>query len=66
MTRTVADVVPNRFWTATEITAAIRLGRASGGSGGFTIAATYGDFDDSTKVEDPEAWRLILVLRREG
>lgn len=66
MTRTVADVVPNRFWTATEITAAIRLGGASEGSGGFTIAATYGDFDDTTKVDDPEAWRLILILRREG
>ena len=65
-TRTVADVVPNRFWTATEITAAIRLSGASGGSGGFTIAATYGDFDDVTKVSDPEAWRLILILRREG
>jgi len=56
--RTVTDVVPNRFWTATEITAAIRL------AGGFTIAATYGDFDDTTKVDDPEAWRLIIVLRR--
>ena len=58
-TRTVTDVVPNRFWTATEITAAIKL------AGGFTIAATYGDFDDSTKVDAPEAWRLMLILRRE-
>jgi len=60
--RTVTDVVPNRFWTATEVTAAIRLGGAA--SGGFAIAATYGDFDATTKVDDPEAWRLILVLRR--
>lgn len=58
-TRTVTDVVPNRFWTATEITAAIRL------AGGFTTAATYGDFDDSTPVDAPEAWRLILILRRD-
>ena len=57
--RTVADVVPNRFWTATELTAAIRL------AGGFTIAASYGDFDETTTVDAPEAWRLILVLRRD-
>ena len=58
--RTVTDVVPNRFWTATEVTAAIRL------AGGFTIAATYGDFDAATKVDDPEAWRLIIVLHRDA
>lgn len=58
-TRTVTDVVPNRFWTATEITAAIRL------AGGLTIAATYGDFDDTTTIDAPDAWRLILVLRRD-
>jgi SAM-dependent methyltransferase len=58
--RTVTDVVPNRFWTATEITAAIRL------AGSFTIVATYGDFDGATPVDAPEAWRLILVLRREA
>jgi SAM-dependent methyltransferase len=57
--RTVADVVPNRFWTATEMTAGIRL------AGGFTIAATYGDFDASTALDDPSAWRMILILRRE-
>lgn len=57
--RTVTDVVPNRFWTAAEMTAAIRL------AGGFTVAASYGDFDDSTTLEDPAAWRMILVLRRE-
>jgi hypothetical protein len=59
-TRTVTDVVPNRFWTATEITAAIRL------AGGFTVVATYGDFDDTTPVDAPEAWRLILILRRDA
>jgi SAM-dependent methyltransferase len=58
-TRTVADVVPNRFWTGTEITAAVRL------AGGFTIAASYGDFDDSTMVDDPSAWRMIFILRRD-
>jgi SAM-dependent methyltransferase len=57
--RTVADVVPNRFWTATELTAAIRL------AGGFTIVASYGDFDTDTPVEAPDAWRMILILRRE-
>jgi len=59
-TRTVTDVVPNRFWTATEMTAAIRL------AGGFTVAATHGDFDDTTPVDAPDAWRLILVLRRDA
>ncbi len=56
--RTVTDVVPNRFWTATELTAAIRL------AGGFAAAARYGDFDDTTMLDDPAAWRMILVLRR--
>ena len=57
--RTVTDVVPNRFWTATEMVAAIRL------AGGLDIAASYGDFDADLPVEAPEAWRMILVLRRQ-
>jgi len=57
--RTVTDVVPNRFWTATELTAAIRL------AGGFAVAASYGDFGADTPVEAADAWRMILVLRRE-
>lgn len=56
--RSVSDVVPNRFWTATEMTAAIRL------AGGYALAASYGDFDDTTMLGDPAAWRMILVLRR--
>jgi SAM-dependent methyltransferase len=58
--REVTDVVPNRFWTATELTAAIRL------AGGFAVVASYGDFEADTPVEAPDAWRMILVLRREG
>jgi SAM-dependent methyltransferase len=57
--RTVTDVVPNRFWTATELTAAIRL------AGGFTVAASYGDFETDMPVDAPGAWRMILVLSRE-
>ena len=57
--RTVTDVVPNRFWTATELTAAIRL------AGGFAVVASYGNFDDGTPVGAADAWRMILVLRRE-
>ena len=57
--RTVTDVVPNRFWTATELTAAIRL------ADGFAVAASYGDFDTDLPVDAPDAWRMILVLRRE-
>jgi SAM-dependent methyltransferase len=57
--RTVTDVVPNRFWTATELAAAFRL------AGGFVPAASYGDFDADSPVDAAEAWRMILVLRRE-
>jgi SAM-dependent methyltransferase len=56
--RTVSDVVPNRFWTLTEFTAAVRL------AGGYELAASYGDFDDTTSLESPTAWRMILILRR--
>jgi SAM-dependent methyltransferase len=58
--RTVTDVVPNRFWTATELTAAIRL------AGGFAVVASLGDFEADIPVEAPDAWRMILILRREG
>jgi SAM-dependent methyltransferase len=57
--RTVTDVVPNRFWTATELIAAIRL------AGGFAVAAIHGDFDDGTAVDAADAWRMILILRRQ-
>jgi len=56
--RTVTDVVPNRFWTATELTAAVRL------AGGFDVVASYGDFDSDLPVDAADAWRMILVLRR--
>ena len=57
--RTLADVVPNRFWTGTEVTAAVRL------AGGFTVVACYGDFADGVSLSAPEAWRMIIVLSRE-
>ena len=57
--RTVTDIVPNRFWTATELTAAIRL------AGGLAMLASHGDFDVATPVAAPDAWRMILVLQRE-
>ena len=57
--RTVTNVVPNRFWSATEMAAALRL------AGGLVPAASYGDFDADSPVDAPEAWRMILVLRRE-
>jgi SAM-dependent methyltransferase len=56
--RTVSDVVPNRFWTLTEFTAAVRL------AGGYELAASYGDFDDTTTLDAPTAWRMIQILRR--
>ena len=45
--------------SSTELTAAIRL------AGGFAVVASYGDFDADTPVEAVDAWRMILVLRRE-
>jgi SAM-dependent methyltransferase len=60
--RTVSDVVPNRFWTLTEFTAAVRLANAAGA--GLTLAASYGDFDTVTPLDAPAAWRMILILRR--
>ncbi|WP_345024043.1 class I SAM-dependent methyltransferase [Actinomadura keratinilytica] len=56
-TRVVRDVVPYRFWSATEVEAAVRL------SGALRVVARYGDFGD-VPVTDPEAWRMILVLAR--
>jgi SAM-dependent methyltransferase len=76
--RTVSDVVPNRFWTLTEFTAAIALANtapagpsqagpdpvAPGGTGVFELVASYGDFDQTTALDASAAWRMILVLRR--
>jgi cobalamin biosynthesis protein CbiG len=68
--RTVSEVVPNRFWTLTEFTAAVRLANAAANaSGGVTVArpldlvASYGDFDVDTTLDAPNAWRMILILR---
>ncbi|WP_131741897.1 class I SAM-dependent methyltransferase [Actinomadura roseirufa] len=57
--RVIRDVVPYRFWTATELDAAIRL------AGGLDVAARYGDFGagaDAVPLTAPEAWRMITVL----
>ncbi len=59
-TRILRDVVPYRFWTATELDAAVRL------AGGLDVVAQYGDFgagEDAVALTDPEAWRMISVLR---
>ncbi|MEU5880658.1 class I SAM-dependent methyltransferase [Spirillospora sp. NPDC047279] len=54
--RVIRDVVPYRFWSATEVEAAVRL------SGAFEIVARYGDFGD-VALTDPAAWRMITLLR---
>jgi hypothetical protein len=61
--RTVSDVVPNRFWTLTEFTAAVRLANARAAARPLVLAASYGDFDDTTALDAPTAWRMILILR---
>jgi hypothetical protein len=69
--RTVSDVVPNRFWTLTEFTAAIALANARGAASapgdpaaGLELVASYGDFDETTALDSPAAWRMVLILRR--
>jgi SAM-dependent methyltransferase len=72
--RTVTDVVPNRFWTRTEFTAAIALANAhawrtaqaddpAGTPATLELIAAYGDFDTVTPVDDPTAWRMIMVIQ---
>lgn len=74
--RTVSDVVPNRFWTLTEFTAAMALAnaqsaapeagvaqQASDPKGRLDLVASYGDFDETTTLDAPSAWRMILILR---
>jgi SAM-dependent methyltransferase len=56
----IQGVVPYRFWTATELAAAIRL------AGGLTVVARYGDFDADVPLGSPDAWRMITLLRRAG
>jgi SAM-dependent methyltransferase len=58
-TRVVRGVVPYRFWTATELDAAIRL------CGSLETVARYGDFA-GVGIDDPDAWRLITVMRAAG
>jgi len=53
----IQGVVPYRFWTATELQAAIRM------AGGLTVEAQYGDFDASVSLHSPDAWRMITLLR---
>ena len=63
--RTVSDVVPNRFWTLTEFTAAVRLANALAAAPArpLDLVASYGDFDVTTALDAPTAWRMILILR---
>lgn len=53
----IQGVVPYRFWTFTELEAAIRL------AGGLTVEAQYGDFDPAVSLGSPHAWRMITLLR---
>ena len=57
--RTVTDVVPNRFWTATEVNRGDPARLAASRSRRSTGTSTR-----RQKVDDLEAWRLILILDR--
>ncbi|ROO84152.1 methyltransferase family protein [Actinocorallia herbida] len=61
--RTAEGVVPFRFWTATELQAAVRVAALEHPETALEIVAQYGDFTDVPPA-DPAAWRLISVLRR--
>jgi SAM-dependent methyltransferase len=52
------DVVPYRFWTATELIAAVRL------SGALEIVEQHGDFAEDVPLDAPDAWRMITIFRR--
>ena len=54
---TIEEVLPLRFWPATELAAVVRL------AGGLTVAGRYGSFDGEPP-DGPGAWRMITVLRR--
>jgi SAM-dependent methyltransferase len=56
-TQVIQGVVPYRFWTATELEAAVRL------SGAFEMVAQYGDFDGDIPLSAPDAWRMITIFR---
>lgn len=57
-TLVIEDVVPYRFWTATELTAAIRL------SGALEIVEQHGDFTAGVPLDSPVAWRMITIMRQ--
>jgi SAM-dependent methyltransferase len=53
--RRVEELLPQRFWTRDELTAAARLA-------GLAIAAQYGDYK-AGPLDGAHAWRMITVLR---
>lgn len=53
----IDDVVLQRGWTATEVEAAVRLTNC------MVIAKRYGSFEGDP-LEGDDAWRMIIVLRR--
>jgi SAM-dependent methyltransferase len=59
-TQVIQGIVPYRFWTATELTAAVRC------SGALEVVAQYGDFDGDIPLNAPEAWRMITIFRHHG
>lgn len=61
--RVVEGVVPYRFWTATELEAAVRVAAAEHPATALEVAARYGDFADVPPT-DPVAWRFITIFRR--
>jgi len=59
--RTVSDVVPNRFWTLTEFTAAVRLANATAANASAATAATAASAASAASAGAVAARPLELV-----
>jgi SAM-dependent methyltransferase len=54
------DQVPMRAWKQRELDEALQR------AGGFSTVQRYGDFAPDAAFEQPDAWRMIYVIRRDG
>jgi SAM-dependent methyltransferase len=57
-TESITSIEQDRFWTRDEMRAAARLA-------GMRVDGEFGDFDGGA-LDDPDAWRMIHVLRPAG
>lgn len=53
-TQQIREIVPQRWWTSTELEAVGRLA-------GLQVSAVYGAFDPAVALESSAAWRMLTV-----